>query len=249
MDLKGLQNNWDTLGKADPFWAILSDPAKKGGKWETEEFFRSGRLAVKNLMEHAASLKKDLPHKKALDFGCGAGRLTQALCEYFENCYGVDIAPSMIDLANKFNRFGYRCRYFVNETEDLRIFEDESFDFVITFLVLQHMKPEFSKSYMREFLRVLSPGGLAVFQVPGELNPNLLITRLKKNPLTGGLINLMINAKKRFNKDIASKIDMYGVPKNEVLRLVEDNGGRILEVRENGWAGMEWVSFTYYVTK
>ena len=35
-------------------------------------------------------------------------------------------------------------------------------------VVLQHMKPEFAKAYLREFARILKPNGVLVFQLPSE---------------------------------------------------------------------------------
>src|SRR6266550_3153932 len=32
MDVHDLQTTWDTQGRVDPLWAILSDPVKKGGR-------------------------------------------------------------------------------------------------------------------------------------------------------------------------------------------------------------------------
>jgi len=171
MELKDLQSHWDTWGKTDPFWAILSDPAKRGGKWGDAEFFRTGEEWIAHVMRYVDSLGVSLGRKNALDFGCGAGRLTQPLCRYFEQSCGVDIAESMIELANQFNRHGDRCRYYLNQSDDLELFGDDVFDFIYTFVVLQHMHPEYSKNYIREFMRVLAPGGLLIFQIPGELIP------------------------------------------------------------------------------
>jgi len=103
-----------------------------------------------------------------LDFGCGVGRLTQAFCDYFAECHGVDIAPSMIELADRYNRRGAAARYHCNDRDDLSLFGDGTFCFVYSNLVLQHMEPAYSRKYIREFLRVLQPGGIALFQLPGE---------------------------------------------------------------------------------
>ena len=86
---------------------------------------------------------------RALDFGCGVGRLTQALATYFDEAVGVDIAPSMVKLAKRYNRFKARCVYYVNREADLRLFPDQQFDFIYTNIVLQHMKPEYAKSYIK----------------------------------------------------------------------------------------------------
>src|SRR5215472_8718082 len=168
MDLDELQRNWDDFGRIDPLWAILTDPARSGQRWTCEEFYRTGEHAIAELIEQIDRARIPLRRERCLDFGCGVGRLTQALCTYFAECHGVDIAPSMIDLARKLNRFADRCHYHVNASDDLGLFPDAHFDLVTSFIVLQHMRPEYGKRYLREFVRVLAPGGVAVFQVPGE---------------------------------------------------------------------------------
>jgi SAM-dependent methyltransferase len=75
----------------------------------------------------------------------------------------------MISEAKKFNRRGERCTYVQNDRPDLALFQDSFFDFIYTNIVLQHMRPEYSKAYLKEFLRVLTPGGLLVFQIPSEM--------------------------------------------------------------------------------
>ncbi|HEX8929982.1 MAG TPA: class I SAM-dependent methyltransferase, partial [Actinomycetota bacterium] len=45
---------------------------------------------------------------------------------------------------------------------DLAIFGDDRFDLVCSLLVLQHVRPGYARAYLREFLRVLRPGGVLV---------------------------------------------------------------------------------------
>jgi SAM-dependent methyltransferase len=168
MDLQGVQENWNEFGRRDPLWAILTDPRLKGNRWDPVEFFRTGRQGVAAVLEILDSLRLRFSRWRALDFGCGVGRLTQALCSHFHFCCGIDIAESMIALANQYNQYPARCRYFVNAADNLRLFEDDSFDFVLTLIVLQHMQPRYSKQFIREFVRVLAPGGVLVFQIPSE---------------------------------------------------------------------------------
>jgi SAM-dependent methyltransferase len=173
LDLVNLQQHWNEFGTTDPFWAILSDPSKRNGGWDPEEFFDTGRQWVAKVVEDldARGFLAQARRRRALDFGCGAGRLTQALSRHFERCDGVDIAPSMIDLANRYNRYGGRCHYHLNAAPDLGLFPDGSFDFVYSQIVLQHMEPQYAHRYIGEFLRVLAPGGVAMFQLPGEVIP------------------------------------------------------------------------------
>ncbi len=178
MELKDLKKNWDAFGKQDPLWSILTDRTKKGNKWELEDFFKTGEEEIESILKYTESLGSSYSRRRALDFGCGVGRLTQALCKYFDECSGVDIAPSMIELARKYNRYGDKCKYYLNEANDLRLFEGNTFDFIYSKIVLQHMKPEYSTNYIKEFLRVLAPGGLLVFQIPSEVAPIESLERL-----------------------------------------------------------------------
>jgi SAM-dependent methyltransferase len=168
MELKELQKNWNEFGSSDPLWAILTLPEKRNGKWQLHDFFQTGEQEIANLLHDVQRLGLPLRHGRALDFGCGVGRLTQALCGHFEHCCGIDIAPSMIKLANKYNRHSPRCSYILNEADDLSIFADNHFDFIYTTIVLQHMEPRYSRKYIEEFLRILAPAGVLVFQIPSE---------------------------------------------------------------------------------
>src|SRR5207244_5372763 len=118
-----------------------SDPEKRGNKWSVEEFFETGTREIRALMDYLASLRIDGSKRKALDFGCGAGRLTQALAAYYAEVSGVDIAPSMIELARKYNRHPDRCEYFLNARADLSLFPDGEFDLVYSNITLQPIDP------------------------------------------------------------------------------------------------------------
>src|SRR5213075_3164955 len=132
------------------------------------EFFRTGVVEIDDVMAYVDRLGLKFARRAALDFGCGVGRLTQALCGHFDAAVGVDIAPSMIDKARAYNRHGERCRYSLNVSDDLSQFDDGQFDFIYSNIVLQHMLPRYSKKYVREFLRLLAPGGVAVLQLPTD---------------------------------------------------------------------------------
>lgn len=114
MNLKTLQKNWRKFGQTDPLWSILSLSNRRGNKWDMAEFWATGEREVENLIAYLQSLGLQLPTGQTLDFGCGIGRVTQPLIPYFEVCYGLDIAPSMIELARQYNRRGNRCCYEVN---------------------------------------------------------------------------------------------------------------------------------------
>lgn len=166
--LEKLQHNWDGFAEVDPLWAILTDPAKENGRWNISDFFASGKIEIKTVFEYLKSLNLDVNiiAGPALDFGCGVGRLTQAMSEYFDLCYGVDISTKMIEQAKAFNEHPEKCNYTVNTSADLSIFDSNYFGFIYTSIVLQHIPYQYSKEYLKEFVRVLKPGGVLIFQIP-----------------------------------------------------------------------------------
>ena len=166
MELERLQQHWNVLGTEDPLWAILTVPGKGGGAWDPEEFFATGRWEVDEVLQALADRGVAIEWGRALDFGCGVGRLTRALAEHFESCDGVDLAAPMVDRARELNRNRKRMRFHHNDAPDLRLFGDGSFDFILALIVFQHMERRLMRGYMREFVRVLRPGGVAFFNVP-----------------------------------------------------------------------------------
>ena len=168
------QEVWESWARADPLWAILSDPARRGRRWDIDEFFATGKPDVDRALAQAG--EHGLPGRRgrALDFGCGVGRLTQALGAEFERADGVDISDTMIDLARQYNKLGDRCQYHVNLASDLTLFEDRTMDFVFSTIVLQHVPPQHAATYISEFVRLLTPGGAAVFDMTAAMRSVVL---------------------------------------------------------------------------
>ena len=168
MSLAEVRKSWDALGAEDPLWAVLTDDRYRGGRWDEDAFFATGAEEIAGVVRDLDRLGKPARRGRCLDFGCGVGRLTQALAAHFESCDGVDIAASMIAAARRLDRSGGRCAFHVNDAPDLALFPAGTFDFVYSNIVLQHMPPEAAKAYIPEFLRVLAPGGVAMFEIPSE---------------------------------------------------------------------------------
>jgi len=168
MDFNKSALNWEGLAKADPLWAICTDPEKRGNKWNTDEFFSTGYAELEVLFDYLF-LKQFLPfdRNKALDFGCGAGRISKPLTNFFSEVIGVDVSETMIQKAFELNKdLSDRLSFVHNLKPDLSIFKSEQFSFIFTTIVLQHIPAKNSKIYISEFLRLLKPGGILIFQIP-----------------------------------------------------------------------------------
>jgi SAM-dependent methyltransferase len=243
VDLAKLQSSWDELGSADPFWAILFVPDAKGNRWDVDAFFRSGQAEIAAAMSHLATLALPAERTRALDFGCGAGRLTQALSHHFARVDGVDIAPSMIRLANQHNPDATRCVFQVNDTNDLRPFDDDTFDLVYSTLVLQHIEPHYVLRYLEEFLRVLRPGGCAVFNLPSRPSYTWLGRVYAWTP------QRVLNAYRRRRYGHAGVMELHSVRLERVRETLAAHGGTIVDLRSDALVGTAWVSYLYCVVK
>lgn len=156
---------WERAAKVDPLWAVLSDPSKRNRQWDLPSFFATGEREITLLLYQLRTLGHAPTPGRAMDFGCGVGRLTQALAPRFAEVIGVDASETMIQLAEQLNRFRGRVRYILNDAPSLQNFGTATFDFVYSDIVLQHLPAPLASGYVAEFLRILVPGGIAVFQL------------------------------------------------------------------------------------
>lgn len=235
-----LSENWDKFGKTDPLWAIASYKEKKENKWNIDEFFQSGKTQIDWVMGELKLTNIEIGHVIALDFGCGVGRLSQALANHFNRVVGVDIAPSMIELANKYNVFSDRCQYYVNQENNLNIFEKNTFDFIFSADVLQHMDPKIAKDYIKEFLRILSPSGILMFQMPSD-NSQIIRRIIYQLGINNRVVSLISWLKR------SPVMEYHYIKKKNMEKIISEYGGMVIRTipdhRSNG------VISYYYIVK
>lgn len=245
MDIRGLQRTWDSLGREDPLWAVLSDPEKRGGRWDVADFMATGVREIDSVLDWLKEFGVRPPSGLALDFGCGVGRLTQPLAERIGAAVGVDIAPSMIDTARSLNQLGDRCRYELNTRDDLSLFPTRHFDLVYSNITLQHMPPALAKRYIAEMIRVLRSEGVLVFQLPSS-PPARMLSRIKR------FIPPTVRAIWRNVRQAtggAAHIQMYWMAPAEVEATVTASGGRVIASSEDFAAGPGWSGKRYAVRR
>ena len=190
-ELTRLRRVWNELGADDPLWAILSSPDKRGGRWDSQEFFAKGEAEIAHVERFCAPLQRPGNRSLALDFGCGVGRLTRALALRYAQVIGVDISPSMLEQARALNAHIPNVRFVENATQRLEFLADASVDFIYSVITLHHIPAALQRAYIGEFVRVLAPDGIAVFQIASgysrdwrglayRLLPNRLLAPLRR---------------------------------------------------------------------
>lgn len=148
---------WENLGRVDPLWAVMSTPEHRHGGWDLDEFMATGRGSVR----YGMSLDG-----RVLDFGCGVGRISNALAEQGLRVVGVDIATSMVERARELN--AHRgCLDFVAYDGGELPFPDNSFDAAVTLIVLQHCPARVQVAALMQLQRVVHvnpPAGVGLDQ-------------------------------------------------------------------------------------
>ena len=102
---------------------------------------------------------------RVLDVGCGTGFATAGLLEHVDVVYGLD--QSVHQLEKAYAKFGRRgsVRFHVGDAERLP-FRDDSFDVVWSSGSIEYWPDPVAT--LREFRRVLSPGGQVLVVGPNE---------------------------------------------------------------------------------
>ena len=134
-----------------------------------EEFLATGARASRGFEAELYRLPRaSEKNRRALEIGCGPGRLMIPMSKHFGEIHGVDISDEMVALAKQ-NLAGTRnAHVYVNSGSDLSLFDDGYFDFVYSWIVLQHIpSKEIVLSYLREAQRVLKPEGILACQLRG----------------------------------------------------------------------------------
>jgi ubiquinone/menaquinone biosynthesis C-methylase UbiE len=164
------------------------------------------------------------------------------LARHFESVTGVDVAPSMVEGARARNAFPDRVHYEVNTAATLP-FDDAAFDFGYSSLVLQHVPPAAAARYISELVRVLRPGGVAVFQ---ELSHRAPTRRNTLRRLVPGVVRQLLR-KARYGW--AALMTMDGIPRHQVVALIEAAGGEVVDIREDGAGEPVWKGYRYTVRR
>ena len=150
--------DWRELGQTQPYWAVLSHPDFRSESLtpeRVEQFYASGPFHIGPIAEGLKALTGDLPSGHALDFGCGVGRLAEAMQAYAPRVTGVDISPGMLALA--------RARG--SQVEYLDRVPDGPFDWINSFIVFQHIPPERGEQIIAELAGKLADGGMVSLQL------------------------------------------------------------------------------------
>jgi SAM-dependent methyltransferase len=225
---------WKKLGEIDPYFGVLSQPRFRAAATEGEirrEFFMSGEQHVERFFAIIReSLDPGFAPRRALDFGCGVGRVTIPLARRVAQVVGVDVSDSMLNEANKnCEEAGVRNVTLLKSNDGLENLPGD-FDFLHSFIVFQHIPARRGEMIFRQMLRRLADNGVGALhftyagRVPGWVR--LVHGLCEIVPSAYGLVNL---AKGRPFRYPFVEMNSYNV--NQLILHLHEHGCHRVHLR------------------
>lgn len=161
-----MRQDWDRRAREDAGYYVAF-----GRRSQTrEEFFATAADVLRTLKEEFRRWPPgtDLSQLRALEIGCGPGRILLPLSQIFGHVSGVDVSGEMVALARENLRDVSNATALAGDGASLAGIGSESVDFCYSYAVFQHIPDRrVILNYLREARRVLRPGGILKCQVNG----------------------------------------------------------------------------------
>jgi SAM-dependent methyltransferase len=160
---------WEKWGATDPYFGVLTDPSFRADRLDDaarRRFFGSGVQHVEMLRDRCRALfGSDFSPKRILDFGCGVGRTIIPFAALADEVVGVDVSSSMLAEARRnCDREGLVNVHLLLTDDSLSCVQGQ-FDFVHSFIVLQHVEIPRGRELLRGLADRVRPSGAAAIHV------------------------------------------------------------------------------------
>ena len=190
--------DWEKFGRDDPYFGVIShvkfcklnltDERK-------EEFFETGVTYIDNLLTKIRQhIDEDYTIKKALDFGCGVGRLVIPLANVSQEVTGIDVSDSMLNEARKNCKARAVKNVVFSKSDDNLSSLHGKYDFIHSYIVFQHIPVKRGEKLFNKLIGHLESDGVGVihFTYNKATKFGRLIPFLKRYvPLLSNFINLI----------------------------------------------------------
>ena len=232
---------WEDLGEKDAYFAVSTFDEFREGNLDAaakERFFQTGRDHVEDIWnEIKQHFDIDLKPDRSLDYGCGVGRILIPLAEKSKSVAGVDISSAMLSEARKnCDERGIKNIELVDADMFMKT-DAEKFDFVHSFIVLQHIAPRIGMEIIRKMLSTLNKDGVGMIHVTFcDMSPRLRAFRARiyrDFPFAHRIVRLVRGNTEQF-------MPMYEYSLDQVFQIFDENGcgDRFVKETDHGFKGV-----------
>ncbi|MBI4876367.1 MAG: class I SAM-dependent methyltransferase [Acidobacteria bacterium] len=169
-----MREDWDRRAREDSERYIYA----RDSQADVADFARSGEANYNQLVRPFLPILLDgrpAGACRAVEIGCGIGRMTEWFARDFAFVEALDVAPAMIEGARRGLGQAGNIAFHVNDGAALAPVATASADLVFSYIVFQHIPSrEAIGNYVREAARVLKDGGAFKFQLNGDQSPDYL---------------------------------------------------------------------------
>lgn len=160
--------DWERFGAEDPYYSMLNTDRYRSTHLDDElirEVLQTGVANVEYFLHFAQQRFGPLPGGRALEFGCGIGRHVIPLAGSYETVTAADVSPSMLAEAERnCGNAGLTNVEFIRVEDSLGGVSGR-FDFVLSYLVFQHIPVQRGEAIIERLLDRVTPGGIAAIHV------------------------------------------------------------------------------------
>ncbi len=160
---------WVKWGQQDPYFAVITDERFRAANLTDDAkkvFFESGRRHVNYVL--SACRRLILPTfspGRALDFGCGVGRIALPLAEKVNSVVAVDVSPDMLAEARRNCDAQGLTNVELLPSDDTLSAVTGSFDLVHSCITFQHIDVPRGRRLFARLIELLADDGIGAIQI------------------------------------------------------------------------------------
>jgi 2-polyprenyl-3-methyl-5-hydroxy-6-metoxy-1,4-benzoquinol methylase len=229
-------NDWIRLGIDDPYFAVLTDERFRRENLNDEslkEFFESGEKYIDRILNVIHShLDPTFRPKRALEFGCGVGRLMIPLAQICDSVTGVDVSSHMLQEARRNCEIrGIENVELVGSDDSLSIVPG-TFNFIHSYIVFQHIPIERGERLMRNLIQRLQENGIGVIHFIYYTDASRISKLLYRMRKSSKLFHTLMNIRE------GSSVN------NPLMQMNEYNINNLLLIMQEAGCHHTYVRFT-----
>lgn len=224
---------WEDYAVNDAYFAVSTFDKFRSSNIDDEakaEFFETGRVHVDEIWnELQRAFGAELRPKRAIDYGCGVGRILLPLAKKCDHVTGVDISSAMLDETRRNATSMDVDNVRLQLAEEFFAADSDTYDLIHSYIVLQHIDPSIGYRIIDKMLTRLEPGGFGMLHVTFK-DPSSSFQRLRFKiyrdvPGIHRLMNVVRGIKERL-------MPMYEYDRDRVLAMLTEHGCEVSSIKD-----------------